>query len=196
MTNETLLLWLKKMGILVSLSVLWLVSAVLIVTLVPGTVALYDSVSHCLWGEEKGAFRRFFRTLWKEMGRGILIFLLWGALAAVLALGLRVLVIQAQTSMPVAVFALIYALTLLFPMGVFSWLLPLESRFVYSFGELHKTAVLYVMHYLPATLLQVGALLLMVTLCVNFPVLLILAPGVLTLFQCAVIEKIFAEYMN
>ena len=184
--------WAAKISEFFLLSLLWLFFQFLVVTAVPASIALYDSVSRCLLRGEGGTYKRFFRTLWREMGRGSLIFLTWLVFAALLLFGYHILYINGQSDSAYAIFSLVYLLTALIPLGIFCWLIPLESRYVYKFGELHRSALAYAVSYLPAT----GAMLLAIAIgAVLFflaPVLILLLPGIIATVHAKIIEKKFA----
>lgn len=187
--------WMGKIPELLALSVLWLVCCLPVVSVVPATCALYDAVSRNLRPNEKGAFRRFFRTFAKELGRGILMSLLWLFVAAVLFLGGRVITSQAQSSNLAAAYGLVYQILTLLPVGAFLWTAALESRFVYPFWQLHKNGLLFTFSYLPQTGLMLLLCLLAVLACWYVPILILIMPAILAVLLSIPMEKVFANYM-
>lgn len=184
--------WAAKISEFFLLSLLWLLFQLLVVTSVPASIALYDCTSRCLIRGEGGIYKRFFWTLWREMGRGNLIFLSWAVLVAVLVFGYSILYVKGQSDSIYALFSLVYLLTALIPLGIYCWLIPLESRYVYKFWELHRSALNYAIAYLPATGLLLLTLAVGVALLMLAPVLVLLLPGVISTVHAAIIEKKFA----
>ena len=72
------------LGEIVSLSLLWTLCSIPVVTLGAASTALYDAVAHNMRRKESDMFQRFFGTFRRELKPGCLTTLLWGAVAAVL----------------------------------------------------------------------------------------------------------------
>ena len=80
------------LGELVTLSLLWGVCCIPLVTFGSATAALYDSAVHVLRRKDDTLFSRFFGTFRRELKSGILSTLLWAAvigLFCLLYIGLR-----------------------------------------------------------------------------------------------------------
>lgn len=172
------------------LGLLWLLTAWPIVTLPTAGIALYDSVAHCVMGEEEGPFRRYFRTFWRELGRGLLIGIVWVVFAIILWMGNSYLSSVAGTSSIATWYLYIYRFSILIPLAVLCWLIPVESRFVYRFGQLHKTAAAYTFGYLPRTAGMLAVLALVIVGCFIAPILILFAPGAVAVLHCLLIEKV------
>ncbi len=186
--------WMGKVPELFLLSTFWLLLSLPVVTCIPASIALFDSVARCLVPDEKGVYRRFFRTFWRELGRGLLLSLLWVPLAALLLAGNYILTQQVQQGGS-PVFALVYQISFLLPIGVLNWLTALEGRFVYGYWQVQKTAVAVLLAYLPATGLLLLVLLLAAVACWYIPVLLFLAPGIMAAVQTPILERVFAKML-
>lgn len=186
--------WIGRIPDMILLSLLWLVLSIPIVTLVPASIALYDAVARNVRPDEKGAYRRFFRTFRKELGRGILMGLLWIVIAAVLYVGYSILSQQAQAGDAWAAYALVYQILSLLPLSVFLWVIPLESRFIYGYWQLHKNAILFSVCYLPRTLLLLVFTVLGIVACCFYPLAIIVMPALLALLFSIPIEKVFKKY--
>lgn len=176
------------------LGLVWLLTAWPIVTLPSASIALYDSVSHCVMGEEEGPYARYFRTFWRELGRGLLIGILWVVFALVLWVGHSYLTTVAEGNTMATWYLYIYRFSILIPLAIFCWLLPVESRFVYRFWELHKIAASFAVAYLPRTAGMLGALVLVALLCFLAPVLIIFAPGLVALLHYLLAEKVLKDH--
>ena len=175
---------------LFGLSCMWLLSSMLIITVGPASIACYDAAAHCLRDGEPNLAGRFFRTLKRELVPGILITLVWGTAFFVLWTGLR---IAAQMGQGVITAA--YCISLLVPLGVLCWLIPIQSRFVYRFGQLHRTALSFALAHLPQTIAILALALVTAALCLACPFFVVILPGTLVYFQSFLIEKVFKKYM-
>lgn len=192
--QNSLWYWFGKVPDTLLLSLLWLILSLPVLTLPAASAALYDCVARNMRHDEKGLYRRFFRTFRKELLRSVQIAPVWAILAAVLAFGYRSITAQADQSSTMAVYALVYQISLLIPIAVFFWLIPIESRFVYSFSQLHKTAVAFTFSYLPRTAMLLVLTFLAVTVCRYVPILTILLPALIAVLHSLVIEKVFEAH--
>lgn len=193
--ENPIIFWFSKVGDFFCLSITWLVTCLLVVTIVPASIALYDSVAHCIRGTEEGPVHRYFQTFKNELLKGILLSLLWLIIAVGLFFGFRVLWVMGKTNSLMATYALIYLFTMLFPLGIFTWLIPVQSRFEHTFGSLHKAAALYCIVHLPSTLMLIFLFFSAVVLTLFFPVLGILLPGITVTIQSWFIERAFKKHM-
>lgn len=186
--------WFSRVGDFFCLSIVWLVCCLPLVTIVPSCVALYDSVAHCVRGDEGHPCKRFFRTFRAEILRGMLLTVLWAVFAAVLLFGYQIVNVAGEGT-AAAVYATLYGGTLLIPLAVLTWLVPIQSRFEYKFFELHKVAVTFTVAHLPTTAGIVGILIVGVAVMAFMPVLAVLLPAIMATLQSALIEKVFHQYM-
>lgn len=185
--------WIGRIPEIVILSALWVLMSLPIITLIPASIALYDAMARNVRPDEKGAYRRYFRTFWQELGRGILMSLLWLVIAAVLFVGFRILERQAGESQGWAVYALVYQVLSLLPLGIFLWVIPLESRFVYPYWTLHKNAAVMMLSYLPRTFLMLVLTVAAFVGCWYCPFILAFVPGLLALLISIPVEKVFEK---
>jgi len=181
--------WLTRLPDLCGLSLCWLVCSLPVVTLAPACMALYDAVARNLREDIKGGYRRFFRTFKNELGRGCIISLIWLAVFAALYFGLTILI----NTQNLSGFTLIYQVLCLLPLGAFCWLIPLQSRFVYTFAQVHKNALLFTVAYLPKTGLMLLFLCLGLVLCRFVPVLAVPMPALLALLQSFPVESVLKK---
>ena len=187
--------WIGKVPELFCLSFFWLILCVPVITVVPATVALYDAIVRKLRPDEKGLFRRFFVTFWKELGRGILMSLLWLVVFAFLGYCHWLLKSRAEESQTMAVLSLVYQITLLIPVAVFFWAVALESRFYYSFWQLHKNALLFALSYLPRSALVLLIALAAAFGCWYFPGFLLILPAIIMTLQSIPLDHVMVSLM-
>lgn len=174
------------------LSACWLIASVPLFTVGAASIALYDTVAHCIRQNEGQMYKRFFGTLRKELTRGIGLTVLWVIICFLLNMGYQLITQLAGAG---SILSIAYFVTLFIPLGIICWLVAIESRFEYSFGELHRTAVLFTFAHLPATVAVTALLVVVVNVIVNFPFFLIFLPALLTQLQSVFIEKVFQKYM-
>ena len=172
------------------LSCMWLLSSMFIVTAGPASIACYDACAHCLRRGEPNMAGRFFRTLKRELIPGILITLVWGVIFFVLWTGFQIVRQMEQPLLTV-----VYYFSMLVPLGTLCWLIPIQSRFVYKFGQLHKMAFIFAVTYLPRTIAILVLALVVLEICIDFPFFVIFLPGMMVFFQSFFIEKVFEKYM-
>lgn len=166
-----------------------------VVTIPAACIALYDATARCVLGNEGSTYSRFFRTWKAELKRSVGIALLWLAIASVLGIGYQILYQQAQADPDQVMLALVYYFSLAIPVAVFCWLLAVESRFVYGFGQLHKMAFYFTFTHLPTTVCITVLALITYELCVRTVFLVMVLPGICAYIQSIFIERVFLKYM-
>lgn len=177
------------------LSCCFFLCSIPLVTIPAAAIALYDAVAHCLYGDEGHPYGRFFRTFKSEFLRGVGIALVWSVLVFLLSIGYQILYQRALADTALAIYATIYYFSLFIPVAIFCWLIPVESRFVYKFAQLHKMALYFTFTHLPSTVAVVALGLVTFEICVNMPFMLILLPGFCAYFQSLFIERVFKKYI-
>ena len=191
------LLWkpLGFLGELVTLSLLWALCSIPLVTLGPASAALYDTTVHVMRRREGTPFARFFSTFRRELKQGILSTLLWaailGAIALVLWAALRLFPGFAGRG---ALVSLLELLLGFFALGVLCWVWPTLSRFTLSFGALQSVSLrLALGHSLrsAAMALVCGAAL---VLSLRYVFSLFVVPGAAAFLCSYLIEPVFRQY--
>lgn len=177
------------------ISMCWLICSIPIVTVCSATIALYDTVAHCIRGNEGNLFRRFFGSFKRELLRGCLLTAIFAAAAFLLNAGYQILVQLGEGNAGLTIVSIVYFCSLLIPLGCGCWCIALESRFVYSLGQLLKTGFAFTFAYLPRTVAIVAVFVLALNLCMNFPFFLMVVPAAAGHLQSAFIEKVFRNYM-
>lgn len=181
-------------GDLVSLSLLWLVISVPVVTMGTATTALYDAVAHGFRRKEPETIHRFFRTLKAEFKTATLSTLLWGAVLAALYAIIRLFGNHAAVNDATTVITLAGLVILIAVVGVVSWVFPLLSRFTFGVRGLAVTAVKLAVQHLPSTLVLGFITVLCGFLCLRFWVPFFVLPAVMALLWSLLIERVFRNY--
>lgn len=177
------------------LSSLWLVCCMPLVTAGTACIALYDTVAHCIRGNEGDMIKRFFRTFKRELLRGILLTVLWAAICCLLNVGYQLICQMSDESTGWTAYSVVYYVSLFVPLGIMCWLVSIESRFAYRFGALHRTAIIFTFAYLPQTLAVVALLVVVLNVVINFPFFVMFLPAAMAHLQSRFIEKVFVKYM-
>ncbi len=195
--NPDLYLWrmLARFADLLGLSLLWTVLCIPLFPIGAATTALYDAVSHCVYGNEAHTYRRFFQTLRREFLPATVSTVVWGAVGLLLIGGYNVLYASAEAgALPVP--ALIaYLVIAIIPVGTMCWLGPLLSRFTFSVTGLSWTALQFSFAHLPSTVAVVIIAFLAVQVCGRFIILLIIVPGLTALLWCPFMERAFRKHL-
>lgn len=190
------LLWrpLGFAGELVTLSLLWGVCSVPLVTMGPAAAALYDCTVRNLRGGENELFARFFRTFKRELKTGALSTLLWALLLALPLLAYRLSAPALAGTAAGRALAVGVLVLLFFELAVLAWVFPLLSRFTFDFAGLNRTALLLALgHILRGALCALlGALGFLA--CYLFTSPLIFVPGLTALLWSYLMEPVFRRY--
>jgi uncharacterized membrane protein YesL len=189
------LFWISKIGDFCALSVLWILLCLPIVTFIPASIALFDSVAHCLHGSEDGPVQRFFCTLKAELGRGILLSLVWLSVGFGLVFGFNILFQMSQENQALGPYALVYLFTALIPVSILAWVIPVQSRFEHSFFGLFRSSAVYAIAHLPTTIMLLVILIVTVLAIWTLPVLALMLPAIAVTIQCWFIERVFQKYI-
>lgn len=187
--------WFGNLADYFLLSWVWLLCCIPVVTIGAASIALYDATAHCVRGGEGGTYRRFFRTFKRELGRGVLMTVFWAVLCWLLSGGYQIMTQLAQTGNTWSVLSIVYFCSLLIPLGTACWAVALESRFTYSFFNLHRNAFIFTFAHLPHTAAMVALLVLVINVCINFFPLIMVLPGLLVYLQSFFAERVMKKYM-
>ena len=193
--NNFIWRWFGKLADFFLLSALWLICCVPVISIGAATIALYDTAARCVHGAEGNMFRRFFRTLKNELGRGFILTLIWAVLGLVLNAGYQTMVELAATSRTWTILSIIYFCTLFIPIAAGCWSVILESRFTNTLGGLHRNAFLFLFAHLPCTVAITLLFVAAANLCFNFVPLLAIVPGLLAYLQSLFAERVLKKYM-
>lgn len=183
------------LGELITLSLLWAVCCIPLVTIGSATAALYDSAVHVLRRQDDTLFSRFFGTLRRELKSGILSTLLWAALAALAVLlyaGLRSAVPEGSARPVILIFYLVLVPFLL--LCVFCWVFPTLSRFTFGTLALHATSLRLALGHILRSAAMALVTALGAALCWVLVLPIMLVPALTALFWSVLIEPVFRPY--
>ena len=177
------------------LSALWIFCSIPVVTIGASSIALYDTVAHCFRYNEGGMVSRFFRTFKQELRRGILLTVVWTVVGCLLAVSYQLTTQLGDGSTFWTVLGLVYFVILTIPVGMVCWAIGLQSRFTYSFKELHKNAAMFTLGYFPRTLAIVVIFALFYNVTLNLFFMVMFLPALMVNLQSMFMEPVFRKYM-
>ena len=185
--------FLMKLADFVMLSCVWLLCCLPVLTIIPSSIALYDTIAHCVRGEEGETYRRFFRTFKRELGTGILMNLVFGIIFILLAVDYRLLGKFMAESDGWRVFSYIFLVAIFLPLGTLIWAVCLESRYTFTFKNLLKTSFILSFVQLPKTIVLVALFLLGMYIGLSTPGFVLMAPGLICYLQSWFVERTFQK---
>lgn len=186
--------WIGKIPEIVGLSFCWYICCIPLITIIPASCALFDAVSRNLMMDDKGCFKRFFRSFLRELKQGIPLSILWLVITLVAVYGIQILSINAEASSTFGIFSIIYLVMFLMMIGLLGWLVPLQSRYNNSFIGLHVNALRFFLGRLPGTglILLITAAVIIISIIHPYTYcLLIFAPCIIAIFHTFPVEKAF-----
>lgn len=133
--------WIGKIPEIFGLSLCWYICCLPLITIIPASCALYDAASRNLVPDEKGCFKRFFRTFVRELKRGIPLSILWIIVFAIAGFGMMIMNQNAETNPVFSYLGPVYLVMIVMMVGYLGWLIPLQSRYHNSFAALHVNAL-------------------------------------------------------
>ncbi len=182
--------WVGKIPELIALSFFWFLGCIPIITIIPSSCALFDAISRNTMMDDKGSFRRFFRTFVRELKQGIPLTLLWLLIAGLSIYGAMLMF----ASQSLGILAIIYGVMIVMLIPYLGWLVPLQSRYNHTFIGLHVNAIKFFIGRLPGSGLILLTTVAGVGVCFIHPYtacLLIVVPSVIAVFHTLVVEKAF-----
>lgn len=186
--------WVGKIPEIIGLSFCWYICCIPLITIIPASCALFDAVSRNLMMDDKGCFKRFFRSFIRELKQGIPLSILWVIIGAVTIFGNRILLADAQNSSVFGSFSVIHLIASIMMIGYLGWLVPLQSRYNNTFIGLHVNALKFFLGRLPGSglmlLITAGVVIISIihpyTYC-----LLVCAPCLIAILHTFPVEKGF-----
>ena len=180
----------------VILSCMWSVCSVPLFTAGAATTALYDTVAHCVRGSEKDLFSRFFGTMKREMIPSMLCSLIWGAILFLCYQGIRFAagVLPATQLSVLIISGLFFLLSLV--VGIFSWVLPLLSRFTFPLAALNITALRLACGHPFRTIAAGIFTVLTCSVCLKTAFAFMVLPEILAVIWAFLMEPVFKSYMT
>ena len=195
-------------GNVIAVSLFWLLCCIPVVTVGPASIAMYYTMVKMVRHGEGYVTREFFGSFKRNLKQGILMTLIFAALAAGLAAdriyinGMYEQNGQAQVlglnigGQAAAAMSLGYTLLILVVLGVFLYIWPVMSRFTMGMWECFKLALLMVFRHLPYTVVFTAMWVLCLFGVVLIPVpMIFVLPGACCFAETFLMEKLLRKYM-
>lgn len=191
---------LGKVFDLLVLSLMWLVFCLPVITIGPASTALYYTMVKVIRRERSYLFKEFFRSFKLNFKQGVIVTLIYVALAALMVIDIDFAIQLTQDGSKVG--SILYGVFIaeaLFAIFTLVYIFPVLSRFTVTIKHLFKWAFFMSIRHLGWTLLLVvlfvGTAVMMGMSFLYLPPLCILLPGIYTLIASFIIEKVFKRYM-
>ena len=188
--------WLGKIPDMIGLSLCWYICCLPIITIIPACCALFDAVSRNLMMDDRGTFKRFFRSFLRELKQGIPLTIFWLLIGVIAFYGFFIMRQLATTSSFFAAFYLFYIIMILMLFAYLSWLIALQSRYNQKFIGLHINALRFFFGRLFGSLGMLISIIFVVIVCFLHPLtfcLLCVAPCLIAILHTIPVEKGFRK---
>jgi len=186
----------SKLADIMLISILYTVICIPIITIGPANTAIYYATVKVIRRDRGYLFREFFRSFRLNFKKGAIIGVVWTILITILGFDLIWSWISAKEnvnygSIFLGVFIAITVLLISFSIYVF----PILSRFDMTIKQLVKAAFYMSIRHLASTVSMLVLTVVCIYAVLNFSVLLFIIPGILTLVNSLLMERIFKKYM-
>ena len=187
--------WMGKIPEIILLSLLWYLCSIPLITIIPASCALFDAVSRNLMMDDKGCYKRFFRSFLRELKQGIPLSIFWLLIGYVAIYGVRVVNFYAATSSTFSIFSILYLIMIVMMVGYLGWLVALQSRYGHTFIKLHINALRFFLGRLPGSAGMIISTIGIIVVCLISPRftlwLTAFAPCLIAIFHTIPVEKAF-----
>ena len=193
----------KLMSVLSTISdfliagVLWFIFSLPVITIGASTAALFSTVFQLIKQEDTGPAKSFLRAFGEHFRRATVIWLIWLALGAFLALDLYFYLMWSATgeTFGIVLFSAFFGLCMLY-VCVGTYLFPYTVVFSSNLRRTFTNSAYLSFRHLPVTLLMVIINLALLLLCLAFPVLFIVLPGALGAVDGMLLYRTFSRYVS
>lgn len=196
--NPDSLIWrlCSRIGDVLGLSICWVFCCLPIFTIGAATTALYDSVAHCVIGDDPHSYGRFFRSFKSNFKVATLVTLIGLVFVAAFIFFQGISLAAMQSGLDwAAIFSVGYKVLFCVPLMVFLTAFATLSRFEFKTLPLLKTSFQLVFSHLPSMVVILAAVLVAAWLCADiwFPVLFL--PALVAAAAAFFLERIFKPFM-
>lgn len=188
---------LSKIFDLLFISIVWIILCIPIITIGPANTALYYAVVKVIRKERGYLTREFFKCFRANFKRAAIVGVILTAMGAILVFDLLYSLQiandgESKGSILLGVFLAISFIEI----GFATYVFPILSRFEMTVKQLFKAAIYMSMRHLLSTLAMVIVTVSFVAAMYLFaPVLIFIVPGITTLINSFLMERIFRKYM-
>lgn len=192
--EETILSLVHKIGRIIIVTVLWLISCLPIITIGTASSAMYYTMVKVIRREYGYIHKEYLRAFKRNFKNGCIfttIFILWGWI-----LYLNRIYMGQEGSSTARYFILIYDILLFISLAIIVYLFPILSRFQLSKLELMRMSFHMAFRNLPITLLLVSGTIVSIMAVWLLPIVMtLLIPGIWCYISSLLIEKVMKLYI-
>ena len=194
--------FLNRLGDLILLNVIWLICCIPIVTIGASTTALYFSTMKLAAGDEGYVFRNFFRSFKQNFLQSTVIWIIMLLLAVFLGFDLYIIFhvdfnLSGTTLM--LLLALLFLMCLVWLL-IFSFIFPLQSKFVNKIKYTFKNSLILSIRHLPWSIAIIvsfaAAGFIFYKFSIMFPIFLFIGCAAIAYGQSFIYNKLFSIYIN
>lgn len=186
--------WVGKIPDIMLLSLCWYICCIPIITIIPASCALFDAVSRNLMMDDKGIYKRFFRSFVRELKQGIPLTIIWLVIGLIAFYGNQITLAAAKANPDFGIISVLYLIMVIMTVGFLGWLVPLQSRYNHKLLGLHINALRFYLGRLPGTLLMLlsFALVIVASVISTYTLwLIVFAPCLIAILHTFPVEKAF-----
>lgn len=189
----------SKLMDVVILSLLWSLCSLPIVTMGVATTALYYTAVKVIRRDRNYVFQSFFKSFKENFAQGMLLWLFFLAIMAVLGINLRFsqgLMAQASGKMLGFILSVLYCLMGLVAVFAALYMLPVLSRFTMKKRQILKMSLFMSVRHLPYTFLLAAIAACVIVGMAYVPAALFFLPVAGTLLYSIPMEKLLKKYVK
>lgn len=186
--------YMEKIFDLISLSVLWLVCSLPIITLGASTTAAYYTMNKAWKDEDSYITSEFFRAFRRNLKPATLVWLILGIVSFVLQLNMGI--VGAKMSGNIQIFfLLLYGIILFLWTGIQMYAFPALSRFDMPVGWIFKLSIYLCFRHMGRTILLLGITALAAGAVYFCWPMVLLTPALANYGYHSILEPVLAEHM-
>ena len=187
---------LGKVTDIICLSVLFVICSIPVFTMGTAATALYYTVNKVVKNDRGYIFREYIAAFKNNFKHATPVWLLVLLLSAILGADLYIMQVWAENGSWLGSFSIVFLVLGAFFVAWILYLFAYMARFENTRKESMKNAALLMILHLPWTLILIGMAVGMSLLLYLIPVSVLFLPGVFTLVENLMLEKIFWKYMS
>lgn len=181
---------------IICLSFLFLVSCIPVVTVGAAATALYYTVNKVIKNDRGYIFREYVSAFKENFKKTTLVWLLVLLLSCVLGADMYILQAWGESGSKIGVLSIVVLVIGAFFAAWALYLFAYMARFENTIRQIMKNAFFIELVHLPWTIVLIGMLFGFSLLVYMLPVSLVFVPGLFTLLENLILEKIFWKYMS
>ena len=189
------MVFINKLIDLVTISIVWTIFCIPIVTIGPSCAALYYAVVKSIRRERGHIVREFWTAFKSNFKHGLIFELIWLAFAFMMFVTdvpLFLTFIDTGKTQD-TIMLVLFVIKVLLLIGIACWIYPIMSRFDQSLWKLSQTSLIVMVQNLPRTIFSIILVTIIVLLLVSEPLYLVFLPGLMVLLLSFLTEPVLKQ---